>query len=88
MRAGRLAGVSRRLVCARGSGVEADDLGAGGFGREQGVVEDGGERCGSRKRARSKGGGVSIKLKNQAMADVIGVVFYPRGKHVFLCRQI
>jgi hypothetical protein len=46
MRAGRLAGVSRRLVCARGSGVEADDLGAGGFGLEQGVVEDGGERAG------------------------------------------
>ena len=46
MRAGRLAGVSRRLVCARGSGVEADELGAGGFGRAQGVVEDGGERAG------------------------------------------
>ena len=38
--------------------TEADDLGAGGLGLEQGVVEDGGERGGRGESARGEGGGV------------------------------
>ena len=38
--------------------AEADDLGAGGLGLEQGVVEDGGERGGGGESARGEGGGV------------------------------
>jgi hypothetical protein len=40
------------------SGAEADDLGAGGFGLEQGVIEDGGQRGRGRESARGEGGGV------------------------------
>ena len=38
--------------------AETDDLGAGGLGLEQGVVEDGGQRGGGGESVRGKGGGV------------------------------